>query len=403
MIRVVLDPDGRPLRDRQGRKVYEYRHGLRRRGSRQELARFAAWVAARLSAAGADAAPAAHCRLDDALPKFLRYQKRKRRVAPATWSKAKRILSQFAADLGPNCDLAQISHHALERWQLRRAAQAKPGTVNAEIKTLKFFARWCIRNGLWLATEETVSWLRLELIHDRPRQPEPLSQPELETVMSILPHHVALPLWAMALTVDRPGALCALRAGDIVQPDLAHDRPGWLRLRQRKGGQLRTLSLWAGSLLEDVLAAAALIYLERHKRKWRPQDRVFNSNPVGKRPKPWTISGLDHAVAHHVAKAECQGLLPKPGRFTPYSIRHSLITWAAQQGASTYERQLLAGHKRETTCLVYTHLSGEAERVVREKMESIMGATMRQIIRKNGCTSKPESDKTPELMQLIYL
>lgn len=355
---------------------------VRRRGTKAQMQALELELRTRILQAGTGAGLASLTILEG-LPRFLRVLRDKRRLAEKTVEAYRRDLSDLAGRLGgalrgpadPAYDvrLGAITAEAVEDLQMDLLQTYAAGTVNNRIARLKTFARWAIRTGRWDVRIEGVDWLYVEDVPVRHGYPEPVNEADLAAVLGALPAHVTIVLSAQAMTVDRPGAMCGLRVGDDTPPD--NGRAGMLALRVRKGGAARVVSYSAGSILHDLLRRARGMLREALGRPARGSDPMFVTRPVVGRPRAWTTETLDHAVRYYLGRSE---LPPRLRETVPYTIRHSIITWAAQDGESTYHRQHLAGHQRETTCLVYTHTTGEEARAARERMEAGLGLSLRR-------------------------
>ena len=85
------------------------------------------------------------------------------------------------------------------------------------------------------------------------------------------------------------------------------------------------------------------------------------------------------------------GLNPK---YTPHTLRHSVVTWAILQGGDYHECARLVGHAdSRTTELVYDHSSAELSRPIVERIESSIAAlpTNEVLQRKKG--TKPRAKR----------
>lgn len=51
-----------------------------------------------------------------------------------------------------------------------------------------------------------------------------------------------------------------------------------------------------------------------------------------------------------------------------HDLRHTALTWAAQDGASTAELMYLAGHKSAATALRYQHAEADRDRQIADRM-----------------------------------
>src|SRR5699024_8091574 len=54
--------------------------------------------------------------------------------------------------------------------------------------------------------------------------------------------------------------------------------------------------------------------------------------------------------------------------FTPHSMRHTALTWAAQAGATTRELMDIAGHSSPDIAMRYQHTSGIRQRAIADRM-----------------------------------
>jgi integrase len=109
--------------------------------------------------------------------------------------------------------------------------------------------------------------------------------------------------------------------------------------------------------LPDIAADALRQYLEA-KGKAMPKTPLF-SDADG---KPLTVVVLRRAWN----KARDAAGLPD---YTLYSTKHTELTLAAQNGATTEELRTLAGHKTHAAALVYQQFAKEPGRVIADGLD----------------------------------
>lgn len=254
-----------------------------------------------------------------------------------------------------------ISRRDVEAWRNRRRTPQKNGrqiqrdTVNAEIGTLKLFARWAQAKeyappGLPL---ETVGRLQEpgKLPGKNRKPPEIL---ELDQAVHIIRkigevrQDIELFFMGMLLFLLRPAAVANLRRRNAVLPVLG--RSGRLHVKGLKGAPDRSLTVKRNSRHERWLMNC--LRMGKDTGFSRPDDPLVICITGRSRLNPggWTTATLDQAVRSVCAR------LDFGFKFNPYMIRHSTVSFIQdQEGMSLANVQTAAGHLRVTTQESYTH------------------------------------------------
>ncbi|MCD7896655.1 MAG: hypothetical protein LUG50_08290, partial [Planctomycetaceae bacterium] len=245
----------------------------------------------------------------------------------------------------------------VERYiKKRRADGVKSDTIEAELSSLRAFARWAIGSG---NAPRDVPLLSVPKLHStgklagknwRPPRAREMGEVLREIAMvRAAREDIGLFLEGIALFGLRPAAVASLRRGDARPPRLGDS--GRLFCKGFKGEPDRYLGAPENSLraawLRDCLALG-----RRYGRTGKGAPLVpCRSNRSALNPGGWTTATLDNAVARLARRLKI-GL-------QPYDIRHTCGAWLKRQQSGT---QHYLGHTRVETQNVYDGIFGnEAE------------------------------------------
>lgn len=364
----------RPLNrtDKHDRALFEYRHEVRRTGTREDVERFAEIMRRHLDAAKQDHASGARaCTVIEALEPWLEWKRANGRD-PGYVRSCERIVRRLAGELAADGDLPldRITARALEAYQVRRRREVEASTVNLEVSRLKGLARWAIESGRWTTSADGVRWLQVPQLDHRPRRPEPLAPARLGRALGVLPQHVLWPLLFQFIAGDRPGAVCAFKWGHVTWPSAL--LPGALHLLGRKGGAPRALRFTDGDPFHLLLQRARSLFRRVKHRAPRAADPVF----VTLRGRAWTTSTLDHAVRRWQKRSGITGR----ALVTPYTLRHSCGTLAARLGAGASGVQVMLGQKTREVGERYVHLTGDDADGVRGQIMEAFGPVLERLL-----------------------
>lgn len=239
----------------------------------------------------------------------------------------------FCGHVGPQVPVAAVRQADVQAWKQARVAEGKKGsTVRANLKAMKAFFGWAMRQGLVVA-DPTVGI-------DVPRSRR------------------ALPRW---IDEARTGELIGALAGDV-EAD-----PDWLavvllavRMGLRRGEIL-------GLRWEDVHLAEGL--LEVRRTKSRDQRRLPIHREVAgvlggrERAGPWVFgSRYGDPTRQGSSVALSKGLnrwLSRGGWGVGlHGLRHSFATQLALRGASALQLREWLGHSSLSTTLLYVQAAG---------------------------------------------
>lgn len=123
-------------------------------------------------------------------------------------------------------------------------------------------------------------------------------------------------------------------------------KTGWVR--KGKGSKDRLFAL-SGRLIGEIRS-----YLERKENEY-----VFS------RSKPLTTRNVQKIVRRAALRA---GLTKK---VTPHTLRHSFATHLLEQGTDIRVIQAMLGHSSLSTTQVYTHVSGEQIKLVKNPLDGL--------------------------------
>lgn len=255
--------------------------------------------------------------------------------------------------------LDTITREELEAWIRRRMRKSSgsrrvlPDTVNADLVSLRAFAKWAQAKGYapallpFLAVGKLRTTGKIAGTNRMP--PKALEISELLALVDkvkAVREDVGLLLEGMILFCLRPRALWKLRRGDLKLP--VRGASGSLKSIPLKGHHERSLPIFPDSQQHVWAKNCIALAKRKHRRTPRPQDPLIISlsGRSERNPGGWTTATLDKTLARI-----CERL---GVTFTAYQIRHSVISWLQQNpGMSPAATQAAAAHSSITTQDIY--------------------------------------------------
>ena len=224
--------------------------------------------------------------------------------------------------------VSSITSFDIERFKLERSKSIEKITVNKELRTMRAFLNQAIRLG-FMKNNPALSCANYKV---EPKTPAFLTPEEVRQLLN----NIASP-------VIRDIVLCALftamRIGEIVNLDWrdidfqtkfiwVRNKPGF----RVKGGRSRIVPM--GDLL-------ALLLQERP----RVGEKVF----LNKFGRPCKVGNISRRFKMCALKAG----LPKEIHF--HSLRHTSLSWMAENGVPPEYIRQIAGHSSIVVTQIYTH------------------------------------------------
>ena len=256
-----------------------------------------------------------------------------------THTQYRSTLRRLAGRFGPGADVAGIDGAALRAWVEETWGGRKPATFNRAVDVMRSaFSYWS--NEGWCTGNPSLALRRRRVAPDRSRA---LSRAEVEQLLTgKAPSLREQVLWTLLYeSAARASEVLALDVEDL---DLTNRRA---KVR-RKGGavdvivwQTRTARLLprlirgrkSGPLfLTDRRGAVSTTPSGYERLSYRRAAELFTEATSGQRGGPWTL----------------------------HQLRHSALTHAAEQGASTPLLMALSGHTSTRSLARYARVSAEA-------------------------------------------
>ena len=255
-----------------------------------------------------------------------------------------RAVRRFAGFLGRSPDTATAED--LRRFQLHMAEQGTSSmTINATITGLRFFFEITLGRGELMTM--------MSAVHEPHRLPVVLSREEVARLLAA----VRSPKHRAALSVAygaglRASEVVALKVGDV-------------------DGQRMTLRVEQGKGRKDRYALLSPVLLETLRTWWRvarQQGTMLCGGWLfpGMAPTdPISTRQLNRAV--HLAATAAQ--IDK--RVSLHTLRHSFATHLLEQKVDIRVIQVLLGHKKIETTVLYTQVATEILREVVSPLETL--------------------------------
>ena len=256
-----------------------------------------------------------------------------------THTQYRSTLRRLAARFGPGADVAGISVAALRAWAEETWGERKPATFNRAVDVMRSaFGYWTAEG--WCTEDPSQALRRRRVAPDRSRA---LSRAQVEALLTCedLPLRERV-LWRMLYeTAARAAEVLALDVEDL---DLANRRA---KVR-RKGGAVDVIVWQTGT--------ARLLPRLIKGRKSGPLFLTDRRGAVSTTPNGYErLSYRRCAELFTAATSEQHG-----GPWTLHQLRHSALTHAAEQGASTPLLMALSGHTSTRSLARYARVSAEA-------------------------------------------
>ena len=256
-----------------------------------------------------------------------------------THTQYRATLRRLAARFGPGADVAGVGAAALRSWVEETWGERKPATFNRAIDVLRSaFGYWAAEG--WCTGDPSRALRRRRVAPDRSRA---LSRAEVEALLTRedLPLRERV-LWRMLYeTAARAAEVLAL---DIEDLDLANRRA---KVR-RKGGAVDVIVWQTGT--------ARLLPRLIRGRKSGPLFLTARRGAVSTTPGGY--ERLSYRRAAELFTGATAG--EHGGPWTLHQLRHSALTHAAEQGASTPLLMALSGHTSTRSLARYARVSAEA-------------------------------------------
>ena len=258
-----------------------------------------------------------------------------------------RAVTKLATFLKRSPDTATVED--LRRFQLYLVDHGtSPITINATIRGLKFFF------GVTLGRSELM--VKMQTVQVPQRLPVVLSRDEVTRLIAAAPNLKSQTALSVAYATGlRVSEVVALKVTDIDSKRMT------LRVEQGKGRK-------------DRYAMLPPVLLERLRAWWRQAHAQGKMLPGG-----WLFPGLNPVEslttrqlnrAIHIAAATAK--IDK--RVSMHTLRHSFATHLLEQKVDIRVIQVMLGHKKLETTVVYTHVATELLREVVSPLEMIQPA-----------------------------
>jgi len=258
-----------------------------------------------------------------------------------------RAVTKLATFLKRSPDTATVED--LRRFQLYLVDHGtSPITINATICGLKFFF------GVTLGRSELM--VKMQTVQVPQKLPVVLSRDEVARLIAAAPNLKSQTALSLAYATGlRVSEVVALKVTDIDSKRMT------LRVEQGKGRK-------------DRYAMLPPVLLERLRAWWRLAHSQGKMLPGG-----WLFPGLNPVEslttrqlnrAIHIAAATAK--IDK--RVTMHTLRHSFATHLLEQKVDIRVIQVMLGHKKLETTVVYTHVATELLREVVSPLEMMQPA-----------------------------
>jgi site-specific recombinase XerD len=272
---------------------------------------------------------------------------RMRKLEPKTRAAYLRAVEKLAVFLKRSPDTATVED--LRRFQLYLVDQGtSPITINATIVGLKFFFDVSLGHSELMA--------RMKPVHLPQKLPVVLSRDEVSRLIAAAPNLRSQTALSVAYATGlRVSEVVSLKVTDIDSKRMV------LRIEQGKGRK-------------DRYAILSPVLLERLRAWWRlahaqgkmlPDGWLFPGlNPV----EPLTARQLNRAIHSAAETAKIDK------RVSMHTLRHSFATHLLEQKVDIRLIQVMLGHKKLETTVVYTHVATEILREVVSPLEAVLPA-----------------------------
>jgi integrase/recombinase XerD len=272
---------------------------------------------------------------------------RMRKLEPKTRTAYLRAVEKLAVFLKRSPDTATVED--LRRFQLYLVDQGtSPVTINATIVGLKFFFDVTVGHSELMA--------RMQTVRAPQKLPVVLSRDEVARLIAAAPNLRSQTALSVAYATGlRVSEVVSLKVTDIDSKRMV------LRIEQGKGRKDR-YAILSPVLLERLRAWWRLAYAQG---KMLPDGWLFPGlNPV----EPLTARQLNRVIHSAAETAKIDK------RVSMHTLRHSFATHLLEQKVDIRLIQVMLGHKKLETTVVYTHVATEILREVVSPLEAMQPA-----------------------------
>lgn len=266
--------------------------------------------------------------------------------------------------------LDAIDRDRVERWIKKRLKEVDADTVEADLVSLRAFARWAQRKKYAPDILPLLSVERLRTPGKMPgknrKLPKAVGMGRMFEVIKAVREcrpDIFLFLMGMAHFGLRPENVGGLRRENVTLP--TKSEPGRLFVRGIKGVLDRWVSIASGTLAERWMREC--LALGKRLGRNKPSAPLVPSISGRSRLNPggWTTGALDMALARLFSQMKIE--------LTPYHIRHSCMTYLARcKKLSPADLKKFAGHSRMETQNIYVDLLGDEDQASYGEMEKAM-------------------------------
>lgn len=269
---------------------------------------------------------------------------RMRKLEPKTRTAYLRAVKKLAEFLKRSPDTATVED--LRRFQLYLVDQGtSPITINATISGLKFFF------GITLGQSELL--LKMQTVRVPQKLPVVLSRDEVTRLIAAAPNLKSQTALSVAYATGlRVSEVVGLKVTDIDSKRMT------LRVEQGKGRK-------------DRYAMLPPLLLERLRAWWRLANAQGKMLPGG-----WLFPGMNPTnplTARQLNRAICAAAETAriDKRVSMHTLRHSFATHLLEQKVDIRLIQVMLGHKKLETTVVYTHVATEILREVVNPLQEV--------------------------------
>lgn len=314
----------------------------------------------------------------DIIEPFLKYRRAglgRRPCGPKTAELYRRRLTRFDQAFHSR-PLDAIGQEEVENWMLKRLKNVSGDTVQAEVDALKALARWAIKKGHATANLPLLLADRIQTpgkVAGKNRRPPKIMEITalldlIDRIEAVRPD-IGLFFRGMLHFNIRPKGIADLKCRDLRLP--RGGAAGLLDTSRLKGLYDRSLPIEEGSPAHGWALDCWRLAKEHHRPTQGNAPLIICISGRSRRnPGGWTTDTLDKAVDQVCRRLGVD--------FTPYIIRHSLITWLQDQPeVSAAAIQAHAGHSKRTTQDIYSHRVARDAESARKAIDKLLKARQR--------------------------
>lgn len=291
-----------------------------------------------------------------------------RRWAPRTLRDHRARLRRHILPAFGDRPLGGITADDVDHWYERLSDSTTAGVPRPVYMTLRAMYAAAVKARVCVATPVQVQGAD----RHRPVRVEArvLTRSEAEHLAASMPTRLRLAVWVGLWCGLRRAEIVGLQVGDFdLDARLLHVRRQVVteeeRTAPRGPGERRSMTFALpkyGSVRTVGLPTFMVAILREHMAEFA--DGATADSPMFPgRCATGTIhpNSLGDAFASAASDAEMTG-------FTPHSMRHTALTWAAHAGATTRELMDIAGHRSPDIAMRYQHSTGERQRAIADRM-----------------------------------